>query len=206
MKGRKGKKNRRASIRRKQRGGAAAAAAAAAASSGEFIIEDGTMTFTGDTITSEIVKNQLLDSNSNLLKPASGLSRVTNVYLYSVKFSDNHTFESFLLTIPKLTVLTTLKLVNNSIGDAAATVLAEFLPSLTALRTLNLGHNSIGAAGVTALAAALPKLTALTTLDLGGNSIGRAGARALAAALRRGVEDRPLPSGPPNSARANDSK
>ncbi|XP_068699968.1 nucleotide-binding oligomerization domain-containing protein 2-like isoform X2 [Montipora foliosa] len=81
------------------------------------------------------------------------------------------------------TSITTLKLSDNSIGDANATSLSQALAVNTSLTTLDLSRNSIGAEGVTSLSQALAVNTSLSALDLSNNFIGYAGATSLSQAL-----------------------
>ncbi|KAH7055043.1 hypothetical protein BKA57DRAFT_524603 [Linnemannia elongata] len=76
-------------------------------------------------------------------------------------------------------ILTTLILDENSIGDSGAQALSEALKTNSTLTTLNLGCNSIGGNGAQALSEALKSNSTLTTLSLGNNWIGDNGAQAL---------------------------
>ena len=82
---------------------------------------------------------------------------------------------------------TSLRLADNSIGDAGAAALAEAVKVSATLTTLHLGGNGIGADGAAALAEAVKVSASLTTLHLTDNSIGAAGAAALAEAVKISV-------------------
>jgi len=80
---------------------------------------------------------------------------------------------------------TTLRLADNSIGDAGAAALAEAVKVSATLTTLHLGGNGIGPAGAAALAEAVKVSATLTTLDLRGNKIDAAASAAVAVAVAR---------------------
>jgi hypothetical protein len=80
--------------------------------------------------------------------------------------------------------LTTLNLERSLIGSGGARALAEALKINSTLTTLNLYSNLIGDEGTKALVEALEFNSTLTTLDLWSNSIGYDGAKALAKALK----------------------
>ncbi|KAI8597524.1 hypothetical protein EDD21DRAFT_407542 [Dissophora ornata] len=69
------------------------------------------------------------------------------------------------------TVLTTLNLQHNSIGNEGALALSEAFKTNTTLTTLNLDHNSISKEGSPALSEALKTNTTLSTLNLEHKSI-----------------------------------
>ncbi|KAH7054780.1 hypothetical protein BKA57DRAFT_434420 [Linnemannia elongata] len=81
-------------------------------------------------------------------------------------------------------ILTTLNLDHNSIGDNGAQALSEALKTNSTLTTLNLYSNKIGPNGAQALSEALKTNSTLTTLNLEDNSIGDNGAQALSEALK----------------------
>ncbi len=82
-----------------------------------------------------------------------------------------------------LSLLTTLDLESNQIGDAGAAALSEALKSNATLTKLFL-QNQVGEAGAAALSEALKINATLTELNLGDNQIGDAGAAALSEALK----------------------
>ena len=82
------------------------------------------------------------------------------------------------------TSLTSLKLRGNSVGADGANSLSEALRINTSLTSLHLFENSIGADGANSLSEALRVNTSLTSLDLRYNSIGAEGANSLSQALR----------------------
>ena len=82
------------------------------------------------------------------------------------------------------TSLTSLHLMDNSIGDEGASSLSEALIVNTSLSSLALCLNTIGAEGASSLSEALRVNTSLTSLDLSVNSIGDEGASSLSEALR----------------------
>ena len=86
------------------------------------------------------------------------------------------------------TVLTTLYLSNNSIGDEGSKAIAEALKDNTVLTTLHLVKNSIGDDGAKAIVEALKVNTFLTTLDLGDNQTGDDQAKAISEALRKNTD------------------
>ena len=68
--------------------------------------------------------------------------------------------------ISRNTVLKSLDLHTNVIGDEGAKAMADALSGNTSLTSLNLGYNSIGDEGAKAMADALRGNTSLTSLDL----------------------------------------
>lgn len=81
-------------------------------------------------------------------------------------------------------VITDLRIMSNSVGDAGAAAIAAGLKANRVLRSLAIFDRSIGDAGATAIAEALRTNSALKDLKLAGLSIGDEGALALAEALR----------------------
>ncbi|KAF8957929.1 hypothetical protein BGZ46_002072, partial [Entomortierella lignicola] len=80
-------------------------------------------------------------------------------------------------------ILTTLDLQNNSLGNRGAVALSEALKTNTVLVALDLRNNLIETEGTVALTEALKINTTLTTLDLRRNPVGRLGALALSDVL-----------------------
>ncbi|KAF9177643.1 hypothetical protein BGZ51_008505 [Haplosporangium sp. Z 767] len=93
-------------------------------------------------------------------------------------------FEVLAETLKTNSILTTLNLKDNSIGDDGALALSEVLKINSTLTTLDLRGNSIGNNGARALSEALMTNSTLITLDLRNNSIGDNGALALSKALK----------------------
>lgn len=85
----------------------------------------------------------------------------------------------------KSTMVQTLGLAQNAIGDDGAKALAELLSNSGTLQRLAIGINSIGDEGAVALAAALENNSVLNRLYLQRNDVGEAGANALIAAVKR---------------------
>uniref|UniRef100_A0A8C6ESN0 NLR family CARD domain containing 5 n=1 Tax=Marmota marmota marmota TaxID=9994 RepID=A0A8C6ESN0_MARMA len=82
-----------------------------------------------------------------------------------------------------MTLLQSLRLSGNSIGDIGCCHLSEALRAAASLEELGLSHNAIGDAGAGHLAAILPKLPELRKIDLSANGIGLAGGAQLAKSL-----------------------
>jgi Ran GTPase-activating protein (RanGAP) involved in mRNA processing and transport len=80
--------------------------------------------------------------------------------------------------------LTTLGLGGNRIGDVGSLAVAVALRSNSTLTKLVLSHNNIGPAGVVALAETLKTNSSLTSLDLSGNGVNDEGATALLKVLK----------------------
>ena len=84
-----------------------------------------------------------------------------------------------MLAWPSMSLLSSLDLSREFLGDAGAHILAEILPATPALKRLYLGTTGIGSDGVRALAR--PEvLGRLLALDLRRNDLGNRGANALA--------------------------
>jgi Ran GTPase-activating protein (RanGAP) involved in mRNA processing and transport len=81
-------------------------------------------------------------------------------------------------------VVTTLLLTSNKIGDAGSAAIATALVQNQTLTTLGLDGNRIGDAGSLAVAAALQNNSSLTSLDLSGNGVNHEGAMALLKVLK----------------------
>ncbi|KAF9557117.1 hypothetical protein EC968_007796 [Mortierella alpina] len=81
-------------------------------------------------------------------------------------------------------ILTTLNLWGNWLGDKEAQALSEALKTNSTLTTLGLRYNSIGDKGAQALSEALKTNCSLTTLHLTSNWFGDNGAQALSEALK----------------------
>ncbi|XP_067040083.1 protein NLRC3-like [Acropora muricata] len=84
----------------------------------------------------------------------------------------------------KNTSLSSLDVVNGSMGDEEANLLAQALRENTSLSSLNLHGNHIGFQGVNSLAQALSVNKSLSFLDLSDNYVGNEATNSLAEALR----------------------
>ncbi|KAL0239838.1 hypothetical protein GEMRC1_009946 [Eukaryota sp. GEM-RC1] len=82
------------------------------------------------------------------------------------------------------TTVTSVNLMDNSIGDEGARALAEALKVNTTVTSVNLTCNSIEAEGARALADMLKVNTTIVSVDMCRNSIGVEGSRALSEALK----------------------
>jgi hypothetical protein len=86
--------------------------------------------------------------------------------------------------IPATSVVTTLLLYNNHIGDEGAIAIAEALKVNALLTSVDLRNNCIGDDGAKAIAEALKVTAVVTILNLSSNKIGDEGAIAIAEALK----------------------
>ena len=149
--------------------------------------------------------NRFLNNLASCIKPlflsnlrdydASGIkalsfSIASNTVLKSLDLSLNNIGEEGAKTIAKAlesgtAPLTSLNVSKNSIGAEGAKAIATVLGRVV-LKSLDLAHNSIGAEGVEATTAALGSAV-LTDLNLSENSIGAEGTSAIVAALGRSV-------------------
>ncbi|KAF9151409.1 hypothetical protein BGX20_005423, partial [Mortierella sp. AD010] len=100
---------------------------------------------------------------------------------YSIGAGD---FRVLVNSLKTNTILTTLNLRGNSVGDEGTLTLSEALKVNATLTTVNLNDNSIGNEGALALSEALKVNATLTTMNLNDNSIGNEGALALSEALK----------------------
>ena len=85
--------------------------------------------------------------------------------------------------LQELTVLQTLDLSQNQMGDDGCLEMARNLSSSTNLETLLLRGNAIADTGIGELVRILPQLEHLRTLDLSDNKLGNFGAKKIGAAL-----------------------
>mmetsp|Transcript_76550 Transcript_76550/g.127611 ORF Transcript_76550/g.127611 Transcript_76550/m.127611 type:complete len:376 (-) Transcript_76550:30-1157(-) len=83
-----------------------------------------------------------------------------------------------------------LSLINNSLGDAAASAFARALGASCPLLALNLSHNRIGDAGVNALATSVQQNARIAALDVSINAASKHATSALAALMTREAQSR----------------
>jgi len=119
----------------------------------------------------------------NLYSPKSFFPLLENLTLLKELNLGNstvgyHTWvNSLAAVIGKLTMLETLILVDNKIGEPGLQILAPSLGRLTSLTTLGLGDNPIGPQGMRLLAPELGKLTLLRALGLNKTELGDEGVK-----------------------------
>ncbi len=119
----------------------------------------------------QICKFTRLTKNKDLV--ANFGQRIRNLNLNSTDVLDM----SALISVMKASSssITSLSLVNSSLGDDAVKVLSKALPNLTSLRKLYLGNNEILCPGAHSISIAVSSLPTLEILSLSHNPIGPKG-------------------------------
>ncbi|XP_006863681.1 PREDICTED: protein NLRC5 [Chrysochloris asiatica] len=109
-----------------------------------------------------------------LLRTLEGKCRLKRLDLSYLPL-DSCTLDLLTQALRHMTLLQSLILSGNSLGDIGCRHLCEAFRVTTNLEELSLSHNQIGDAGAQHLAAVLPGLPELRKLDLSANGIGPAG-------------------------------